>query len=90
MDGRMTSEEKLRIERADAEKADMERRIKRTRRDLVHAGFKDIMTTEEAEELFEFEGFGGGIVMVTRKSDGVRGSLNFTHLPRFYFDFLAA
>ena len=70
--------------------ADMERRERRTRRDLLQAGFKDIMTTEEATELFEFEGFGGGIAVVTRKSDGVRGSLNFTHLPRFYFDFLEA
>ena len=63
---------------------------KKVYRDLVHAGFKDIMTAEEATEKYEFEGFGGGIVVVTRKSDGVRGSLNFTHIPRFYFDFLEA
>ena len=57
-------------------------------RDLVRAGYKEVMTTDEATELFEFEGFGGGIAVVTRKSDGVRGSLNFAHLPRFYFDFM--
>ena len=57
-------------------------------RDLVHAGHKEIMTTDEATKKYEFEGFGGGIAVVTRKSDGARGSLNFTHMPRFYFDFM--
>ena len=50
----------------------------------------DVWATDEATKLFEFEGFGGGIAVVTRKSDGVRGSLNFTHMPRFYFDFMEA
>jgi hypothetical protein len=26
-------------------------------------------------------------VIVTRKSDGAKGSLEFTHNPRFYFNF---
>ena len=61
--------------------------------ELIGAWGKDgVWTTDEATELFEFEGFavGGGLAEVTRKSDGVRGSLNFTHIPRFYFDFMEA
>lgn len=50
-----------------------------------------IWTTDEATNEFTFEGFGGGLVAVTRKADGVRGSLNFTaDYPRFYFDFMEA
>ena len=56
----------------------------------VVATWWDVWTTRAAEELFEFEAFGGGLAIVTRKSDGVRGSLNFHHIPRFYFDFLEA
>jgi hypothetical protein len=50
----------------------------------------EVLTTDEATAKYTFEGFGGGLVVVTRKSDGVRGSLNFTHIPRYYFDFMEA
>ena len=51
----------------------------------------EVLTVEEALEKYTFEGFGGGLVVVTRKSDGVRGSLNFTgDYPRYYFDFMEA
>jgi hypothetical protein len=51
----------------------------------------EVLTTDEATDKYTFEGFGGGLVVVTRKSDGVRGSLNFTpDYPRYYFDFMEA
>lgn len=48
-----------------------------------------VWTTSEAQSEFDFEGFGAPYVVVTRKSDGVRGTLEFTHMPRFYFGFRA-
>ena len=39
---------------------------------------------------FEVQGFGAPFVVVRRRSDGVRGSLEFTASPRFYFSFRAA
>ena len=59
--------------------------------DYLRATYDEVMTTAEAQEKYEFIGFGGGLVVVTRKSDGVRGSLNFTaDYPRYYFDFMEA
>ncbi len=36
---------------------------------------------------FDVLGFSMGYVVVRRKSDGVRGSLEFTHMPRVYYNF---
>ena len=47
-------------------------------------------TTSELQRDFEVEGFGGGICVVRRRSDNLRGSLDFVHLPRLYFNFVAA
>ncbi len=47
-------------------------------------------TTAELQEHFTVEGFMAPFVVVTRKSDGVRGSLMFTHSPRRYFLFQPA
>jgi|TARA_R110000824_G_scaffold10483_1_gene46229 hypothetical protein len=49
----------------------------------------EVLTTAEATAKYKFKGFGAPIVSVQRKSDGVNGSLEFTHRPRFYFDFIA-
>ena len=38
---------------------------------------------------FTVEGFSAPYVFVTRKSDGQRGTLEFTHSPRIYFGFKA-
>ena len=46
------------------------------------------MSTDEMRSLFTVESFCMGLVFVTRKSDGVRGTLDFTHMPRAYFNFL--
>lgn len=38
---------------------------------------------------FDVIGFQAPFVVVYRKSDGVRGSLEFTHSPRVYFNWVA-
>jgi hypothetical protein len=38
-------------------------------------------------EEFTVKGFAAPFVVVMRKSDGVVGSLEFQHSPRFYFNF---
>lgn len=43
-------------------------------------------TTELSGE-FDVIGFAAPLVVVKRKSDGVSGSLEFQHRPRFYFNF---
>lgn len=45
------------------------------------------LTTDELREQFVVESFMAPFVVVRRKSDGVRGTMEFTHSPRFYFDF---
>jgi hypothetical protein len=42
-------------------------------------------TTEELQRDFEVIGFAAPFVVVRRRSDGQRGSLEFTHSPRVYF-----
>jgi hypothetical protein len=51
-------------------------------------GPDDVFDTEQLREKFEVEGFGGGICVVRRRADGVRGSLDFDHMPRFYYRFI--
>lgn len=52
--------------------------------------YKDVMTTDELRANFEVLSFMAPFVMVKRKSDGAKGTLQFTHMPRFYFDFCEA
>lgn len=58
-------------------------------REELEAKHGKLWTTAEAMAEFSFEGFGAPFVVVTRKADGVRGTLEFTHMPRFYFGFRA-
>jgi hypothetical protein len=44
--------------------------------------------TLELKKEFEVIGFMAPFVAVIRKSDGKKGSMMFTHEPRFYFDFV--
>ena len=48
---------------------------------------RDTWNTAELQEDFEVIGFVAPYVLVKRKSDSVRGVLEFTHAPRLYFDF---
>jgi len=75
-----------------------------TRADLVEARYQEqgqtrqelerefgqVWDTSELQRDFEVEGFGAPFVVVRRKSDGQRGSLEFQHMPRFYFSFTPA
>jgi hypothetical protein len=47
-------------------------------------------TTDELGEQFETLGFAAPFVVVVRKSDGKRGTLEFTHSPRVYFNWQEA
>ena len=55
--------------------------------DLAHADKR--WNTQELSAEFEVIGFMAPFVVVRRKSDGAKGSMEFTHSPRFYFNFMA-
>ena len=48
---------------------------------------EEVWDTNEMQELFTVHSFLAPYVVVTRKADGVKGTLMFTHMPRHYFDF---
>jgi len=49
-----------------------------------------VWNTKELQQDFTVQGFASPCVVVIRKSDGVKGTLEFIHQPRFYFDFVEA
>ena len=55
-------------------------------RDLKEA--KETWDTQALQRDFTVHGFAAPFVVVTRKSDGVKGSMEFTHSPRVYFNFV--
>lgn len=59
-------------------------------RQAVEAEHGQIWDTRQLSEDFEVLGFGAPLVVVRRRSDGVKGSLMFQHSPRFYFSFQPA
>jgi hypothetical protein len=46
-----------------------------------------VWDTAELARDFVVIGFMAPVIAVQRKSDGVKGSLEFQHRPRYYFDF---
>lgn len=52
------------------------------------AAAQERWTTEELTRDFEVISFLAPFVAVRRKSDGKKGSLEFTHNPRFYFNWI--
>lgn len=44
-------------------------------------------STEQLQQDFSVIGFAAPFVIVRRKSDGQKGTLEFTHSPRVYFNF---
>ena len=56
----------------------------------LEAQYGQVWNTEELSRDFEVIGFMAPFVVVRRKSDGQKGSLEFRHSPRFYFNFQAA
>jgi hypothetical protein len=53
-------------------------------RKRVHEG-EQVWNTKELQIDFEVLGFSAPFVIVRRKADGQRGTLQFTHSPRYYF-----
>jgi hypothetical protein len=51
--------------------------------------YGQVWDTDELGNDFQVMGFLAPYVVVRRKSDGVKGSLEFQHEPRFYFLFRA-
>lgn len=48
-----------------------------------------VWTTDEMTAEFTPDGFLAPLIVVRRKSDGVRGTLMFAHSPRYYFGWVA-
>ena len=49
--------------------------------------YGQLWDTREMQETYSVSGFMAPFVGVTRKSDGVKGTLMFSHSPRFYHSF---
>jgi len=56
-------------------------------RNQLEAVHGQVWDTKEISIDFEVLGFMAPYVVVRRKSDGKKGSLEFQHSPRFYFNF---
>ena len=54
-------------------------------REYLEAKHGQVWGTSELGRDFEVIGFAAPLVVVRRKSDGVKGSLMFQHHPRLYF-----
>jgi hypothetical protein len=58
-------------------------------REYLESNHGQVWGTSELQEDFEVLGFLAPLVVVKRKSDGVRGSLMFQNSPRLFFRFEA-
>lgn len=55
----------------------------------LEARHGQVWDTAELQRDFDVIGFMAPFVVAIRKSDGTKGSLEFQHQPRFYFNFSA-
>lgn len=55
-------------------------------RQALEAEYGQVWNTDELRRDFEVIGFAAPLVVVRRKSDGKKGSLEFQHNPRLYFN----
>jgi hypothetical protein len=58
-------------------------------REALEAQYGEVLSTDEMCEKYEAIGFMAPYVVVRRRADGVKGSLEFQHSPRFYYNFVA-
>jgi len=56
-------------------------------REGLEAAYGEVWDTNQLREQFEVVGFLAPLVIVRRKSDGVKGTVLFQHSPRLYFQF---
>ena len=57
-------------------------------RESLEAQYGKVWTTDELGQDFEVIGFMAPLVVVRRKVDDVKGSLEFQHSPRLYWGFV--
>jgi DNA-directed RNA polymerase subunit M/transcription elongation factor TFIIS len=50
--------------------------------------YGEVWSTQELSQDFTVQGFLAPFVSVTKKSSGKTGTLEFQHMPRFYFNFV--
>jgi len=60
---------------------------KATERAALEAKHGQVWDTAEMTADYAVHGFGAPLIVVTRKADGIKGSLCFQHSPRFYWGF---
>ena len=58
-------------------------------REALEEKHGQVWDTDQLRRDFEAVGFLSPYIVVRRRSDGVKGSLQFQHDPRFYFNFKA-
>ena len=58
-------------------------------RKRLETQYGQVWNTQELGKDFEVIGFAAPFVVVRRRADGAKGSLQFQHSPRFYFAFQA-
>ena len=58
-------------------------------REALEAKHGQVWDTQELQRDFQVLGFMAPYVIVSRRSDGAKGSLQFQGSPRFYFNFQA-
>lgn len=56
-------------------------------REALENQYGQVWNTDQLSEDFEVLGFMAPLVVVRRKSDGRKGSLEFQHSPRIYFNY---
>ncbi|MFI5460230.1 MAG: hypothetical protein ACHRXM_32840 [Isosphaerales bacterium] len=54
-------------------------------REYLEAKHGQVWDTQQLADDFEVLGIAAPLIVVRRKSDGMKGSLMFQHHPRFYF-----
>lgn len=57
-------------------------------REALEGQYGRVWDTAELTAEFDVIGFAASLVVVRRKSDGMKGSLEFQHQPRFFFNFV--
>ena len=56
-------------------------------RAALEAKYSEVLDTQQLVAVYEVLGFMAPLVVVRRRADNVKGSLEFSHSPRFYFNF---
>ena len=80
--------EAIRISRVAELTSQVESNDQDAERKRLEALHGQVWNTDELGHEFEVIGFAAPLVVVRRKSDGMKGSLEFQHRPRFYFNWM--